>query len=338
MAEKRNQHGWFSRFVSVACLIPAVVVFSVDLCAATRFWTLTDVRFDDGAIATGYFSYDDVTHEVATWDVRVSEGLRFISFNYLPSNSQSYTSSGADFYFGSSFQQPNGKVRAIELNPLTKLEGSSAAVSLYLSPDPRYSVESVSDGFFASAVRLITAGSLVLMPVPPAVTPRIVFVIVDEFYNQGLRHYFITADAADKHDLDTGVHPGWVRTGESFRAHATNANTSAPIYPVCRYYGDPSVGIDSHFYSADPAECDAVRLKYPNDWRLETDNAFKINLPNMATGDCPSGTIPVYRVWNRRRDSNHRYTTHMAIKDEMIGIGYIAEGYGPNGVAMCAVQ
>ena len=62
---------------------------------------------------------------------------------------------------------------------------------------------------------------------------------VDEFYHPGLRHYFITAEAAEKQLLDTGVHPGWERTGESFKAYATGSSANGSINPVCRYYGDP---------------------------------------------------------------------------------------------------
>ena len=31
--------------------------------------------------------------------------------------------------------------------------------------------------------------------------------------------------------------------------------------------------------------------------------------------------MPVYRVWNRRADSNHRYTTDRAIRDQMVARG-----------------
>ena len=64
---------------------------------------------------------------------------------------------------------------------------------------------------------------------------------------------------------------------------------------------------------------------------------FQIALPDSTTGACPGGTIPVYRVWNNRPDSNHRYTTSLAIRDAMLAHGYIAEGYGPSAVIMCAV-
>ena len=44
----------------------------------------------------------------------------------------------------------------------------------------------------------------------------------------------------------------------------------------------------------------------------------------------------MYRLWNQRAHSNHRYTTDTAIKTQMIAKGYVAEGYGPDTVTMCA--
>ena len=60
-----------------------------------------------------------------------------------------------------------------------------------------------------------------------------------------------------------------------------------------------------------------------------------IALPDAMSGACPTGTIPVYRLWNRRVDSNHRYVTDPALRLQMIARGYVPEGYG-EGVAMCA--
>jgi len=54
------------------------------------------------------------------------------------------------------------------------------------------------------------------------------------------------------------------------------------------------------------------------------------------SGACPAGTGPVYRLWNQRADSNHRYTIDATIKAQMIARGYVAEGYGPEAVAMCS--
>jgi hypothetical protein len=56
------------------------------------------------------------------------------------------------------------------------------------------------------------------------------------------------------------------------------------------------------------------------------------------TGACLSGTIPVYRVWDKRFDTNHRYMTSAALRAQMLSLGWVAEGYGPDAVIMCAQQ
>jgi len=43
-------------------------------------------------------------------------------------------------------------------------------------------------------------------------------------------------------------------------------------------------------------------------------------------------------VWNQRADSNHRYVTTLGLRDQMVAKGYVAEGYGPNAVTLCASQ
>jgi hypothetical protein len=44
----------------------------------------------------------------------------------------------------------------------------------------------------------------------------------------------------------------------------------------------------------------------------------------------------VYRVWNRRADTNHRYTASRTVRDAMVAQGYAAEGSGPDVVTFCA--
>ena len=53
---------------------------------------------------------------------------------------------------------------------------------------------------------------------------------------------------------------------------------------------------------------------------------------------CPQQTRPVYRLYNNGLggEPNHRYTTSTAIRAAMLARGYLAEGYGPDAVAMCA--
>jgi len=48
--------------------------------------------------------------------------------------------------------------------------------------------------------------------------------------------------------------------------------------------------------------------------------------------------VPIYRVFNQRKDANHRYTTSTAIRDQMVAKGGVAEGYGPNAVALCGLH
>ena len=112
----------------------------------------------------------------------------------------------------------------------------------------------------------------------------------------------------------------------------------AGAVPVCRFYGVPAAGLDSHFYSASPAECAEVRRRFPGAWIEETANAFGIFLPDTATGQCPASSVPVFRAWNGRADSNHRFTTDPDTLQAMVAKGYTAEGYGPASmpVAMCA--
>ena len=127
---------------------------------------------------------------------------------------------------------------------------------------------------------------------------------VVEFYQPSRDHYFMSASAAEIADLDTGVHPGWTRTGFSFKGYPTTAGGGSP---VCRFYIPPANG-DSHFYSASPVECAQVQAKFPA-FAYEAPNVFYIGLPDLVSGACAAGTIPVYRVWDDRVDTNHRYTT-----------------------------
>ncbi|MDQ6619265.1 MAG: hypothetical protein M3Z31_06130, partial [Pseudomonadota bacterium] len=160
-----------------------------------------------------------------------------------------------------------------------------------------------------------------------------------EFYNASLDHYFVSALAPDIDALDTQRIPGWYRTGQSFAVYPTAAAAGAGASPVCRFYIPPEHG-NSHFLSASPAECATIARLATSDpnysgYILESPSVFYVVLPDTTTGACPAGTNAVYRLWNQRADSNHRYTTDAAIKAQMIATGYVAEGYGPAGVAFC---
>jgi len=141
----------------------------------------------------------------------------------------------------------------------------------------------------------------------------------------------MTADANEINLLDTGVLRGWERTGVRFLAFTSQ---QPGTNPVCRFYLSPPLP-DSHFYSADPAECARVRAQFP-DWTYEGPAVFYIYLPNQVTGACPTGTRAIWRFFHSRV-TNHRYTPEVTIRDDLrADPGWIAEGYGLDAVIMCS--
>src|SRR5688572_25211520 len=110
----------------------------------------------------------------------------------------------------------------------------------------------------------VPAAGLASPPSAPS-APASSLIEVVEYYHAALDHYFITADANEITLLDNGTMRGWARTGQAFTAYATNVVDSRPL-PVCRFYGRPEAGLDSHFYSGSPEECGAVIQKFPASW------------------------------------------------------------------------
>jgi hypothetical protein len=154
-----------------------------------------------------------------------------------------------------------------------------------------------------------------------------------EFYNGELDHYFVTGNADEAAAIDRGDEgPGWSRTGLLFKAGGA--------VPVCRFYGSVSPGPNSHFYTAQAAECNALKslqAATPGDvprWNYEG-IAFGMTLP--VNGLCPLLTVPVYRAYNNGfalgKDSNHRLTTSANALQEVV-----ARGWKYEGIAMCAPE
>ncbi len=168
--------------------------------------------------------------------------------------------------------------------------------------------------------------------VAPQATETVVTVV--EYYNVGLKHFFITADPAEIANLDGGAFGGaWKRTGQSFGAWAM-AGRPADSVPVCRFFGTDQyrangtrIGPNSHFYTGDPAECAFVKTAWPSvaadgksypAWTYESD-AFALKLP--AGGACAAGTEPLYRAYNDGAggDPNHRYVSDPRLLEGMPG-------------------
>jgi len=157
-----------------------------------------------------------------------------------------------------------------------------------------------------------------------------------EFHNTITNHYFMTSDASEiSIILAGGRGPGWVLTGQSFKivpASPTATTAPAGLVPVCRFYGP---GPNSHFYTAEPSECDFVKGGGAGGWIYEG-TAFFITPITFSgnTQTCPAGTIGVNRAYNQRaaqNDSNHRFSTSDSTMHDME-----SEGWAYEATVMCA--
>jgi len=180
------------------------------------------------------------------------------------------------------------------------------------------------------------------MPMPHAVRAL-------EYVDTAQHDYFFTASASEIEALDSGRVPGWQRTGEALEVGAgpttyLGLEWTYGASAVCRIYLPAGAG-GGHFYSASPDECAAVLAKDARSV-LEGAAAFYAALPDPVTGECgvlpgfidgDIGLVPVYRLWNGQVDSSHRFTTRVDLRADMISRGWIPEGYGPLGVAMCVL-
>ncbi len=159
---------------------------------------------------------------------------------------------------------------------------------------------------------------------------------VVEYHHAIFDHYFITPVAAEIALLDAHAPPfqDWSRTGFSFNAYV-NVGAPAGSVAICRFFNDHFAPKSSHFYAAHGFGCEATIAQFP-DWGLEDDKLFNTMLPDATTGDCPPGTIPVYRMYNQGMGGapNHRFVTSLAERQNMIDHGFMAEGAGI-GVGMC---
>lgn len=142
-----------------------------------------------------------------------------------------------------------------------------------------------------------------------------------EFVNAALGHFFMTANPTEIAILDAGS--AWKRTGQSFNV---GAGTSA----VCRFYGMPPKGPDSHFFTADPAECQIAMTKLAA-WTFE---GHVFSITPAVNGQCPAGLVAVHRFYNNPATVsavNHRFTVTQQAFDQTQAMGWLHEG-----VVMCA--
>ena len=152
-----------------------------------------------------------------------------------------------------------------------------------------------------------------------------------EYRHAAFDHYFVTSIADEIAKLDNGTFVGWARTGESFNVYASAQPGTSD---VCRFFSTAFGAKSSHFYTPDAAEC--AKVKQNPDWLFEA-AVFAARTPD-GSGLCPAGFAHVYRLYNNGQGGapNHRYTTNVSTRGQMITQGWIPEGYGAPGVVMCA--
>ena len=167
------------------------------------------------------------------------------------------------------------------------------------------------------AVMSISGTGVTTAPAPPAVG-------VVEYYHAPLDHWFLTANPAEIAALDRGaLGPDWKRTGLGFHAYAAGT-TGGKAVDVCRFFGTPGIGPDSHFFTGNAAECAIVRT---NPHWLDEGTAFRAVLP--LAGACPAPTTPVLRFFRPGAEvsqSRHRYAADPATIAALRGAAWIDEG------------
>jgi Divergent InlB B-repeat domain len=151
-----------------------------------------------------------------------------------------------------------------------------------------------------------------------------------EFYNCDSKHFFYTRDPNEASSIDNGgAGAGWQRTGLSFDVESANGRNTG----VCRFYGHPTIGPNSHFFTLEGSECEGLKslaMSTPYGqprWNYEG-TAF--GAYPVTASSCPSGTNALYRYYNNRgaqNDSNHRFST--------VVFNMNASGWTPEGVVMC---
>jgi hypothetical protein len=149
---------------------------------------------------------------------------------------------------------------------------------------------------------------------------------VVEFHNAADGQYFITAEPAEIAFIDGGgLGAAWTRTGMQFKAWRRDDTTVADALPVCRFFGTPGVGPNSHFYTAFADECAKVRLD-PH-WQDEG-IAFRARVP-AVDGSCAAGSSAILRLWWAGGDttaSRHRYVSDATLVPPMQAAGWVLEG------------
>lgn len=155
-----------------------------------------------------------------------------------------------------------------------------------------------------------------------------------EYYYADWNFYFVTSLASEIAALDGGAFGGvWKRTGQTFNVWSDSTNGALATY---RFFSTGFSPRSSHFYTPYVNEYDSLRAGTA--WEYEG-IAFYVLVPD-ANGNCPAGTVILYRLYNNGMGGapNHRFTISVATFNAMKAAGWQFEGNGLTGAYACVPQ
>jgi hypothetical protein len=193
-------------------------------------------------------------------------------------------------------------------------------------------------------VRLVRGGQSSAAIDAQTVIPGVVeYLNTADFPNSPGGHFFYSSDAAEQAAVDAGAAGAFSRTSRLFLTGGTS--------PVCRFYGSMTPGPNSHFFTVDVDECNALKAAQVSpkpatvqQWNYEGISYATTPAIVAANGSrsCPANTQPLYRAYNNaypvsgpknQWDSNHRFTpVHTDIA------AMVSKGWRDEGIVFCTAQ
>ena len=86
------------------------------------------------------------------------------------------------------------------------------------------------------------------------------------------------------------------------------AAASSGASAACRLQAGSDAGLEPPFYAGSASEC-AAQSQAATGWLFQLSETFQIELPDLATGTCPNGTVDVSHLFTNRADSMHTIDT-----------------------------